>query len=233
MKLLLAILILIAWMLRSAQAAVIALEVGVSSLSSVSRTFDIDDDGAADLTFGGEGAVCTDDVPTSTCVFAVTIQGRSGLEFLLDPALGGPARPLVSGDILGPSGSPGDWNSTAIFSLSVAFVMHLLDPDPENSGYADFLDGFDVYSIGFRQTTGGEEFRYGWINVALSMPVVGGDGSMPDRISIPQVLYIHYSDTPGEAVEFTRVPETSQVLFLAISATISILQRNRRTSRAS
>jgi hypothetical protein len=208
MKLTLAILPFIAWMLTSARAAVIALDVGVSALTSAAKTFDIDGDSITDFTFRGNGGICTDDEPTSTCVFAVTIQGRSGIEFLFNPALGGPARPLLTGDILGP-GSTGIWASTAFFSLSVASVMHLLDPDPANSGYPDYLDGFGVYSIGFRQFSAGGEARYGWVDVALSMPVIGGDDSTPGALGIPRVLGIHFSDTLGEAVEFTPVPESS------------------------
>jgi len=203
-------------------------DVGLSALAYASKTFDIDGDGITDFTFRGNGGICTTDHPTSTCVFAVTIRGRAGVDFLFDPSLGGPARPLVPGDILGGGSSPGIWGSPAYFSLHVSSVMRLLDPDPANSGYANFLDEFEVYSIGFRQLSEGGEFRYGWIDVALFMPLIGGDESMAKRIAIPQIIRMHYSDTPGEQVAFTPVPEPAPIVLLAVPGALA-LRRNRRT----
>lgn len=211
----------------SSQAAVISLDVGVSALTSAERTFDIDDDGVTDFSFRGNGGICTDDVPTSTCVFAVTIHGGSGIEFLLDPALGGPARPLVAGDRLGPA-SAGAWASTPFDALSVASVAHLLDPNPANSGYPGYLDGFDVYSMGFRQFSGGAEPRYGWIDVALFLSATGGNDSTSAALGIPRVLGIHFSDTPGQTVEFRPVPEPSPSVLAALACVIVLARRNRR-----
>lgn len=227
MKPVLAILSQSALLIACVQSAVISLDVGVSALSYTAKAFDIDGDGITDFTFRGNGGICTDDYPASICVFAVTLQGREGVEFLFDSSLGGPARPLVSGDILG-SSSPGAWGSSAYYSLHVSSVMRLHDPDPANSGYAAYLGGFEVYSIGFRQPTEGDQFRYGWIDVALFMSLIGGDESTPDRIPIPGVMRIHYADTPGEDVVFTPIPEPSSIALLAASGAL-ILKRGRRT----
>lgn len=212
-----------------AQAAVVSLDVGVSALSLAARTIDIDGDGMTDFTFRGNGGICTTDHPTSTCVFAVTVQGREGTEYLFGPAPGDPARPLVVGDLLGGGDSPGIWGAPAWFSVHVSSVMRLLDSDAANSGYAGFLDGLTVYSIGFRQAAAGGGFRYGWIDVELFMPLYGGDDSTPAGIAIPRVLRLHHADTPGEEVAFALVPEPGSGALLAAAAAALALGRHRRT----
>ncbi len=199
------------------------------TLALAARTIDIDGDGMTDFTFRGNGGICTTDHPTSTCVFAVTVQGREGTEFLFGPAPGDPARPLVAGDLLGGGDSPGVWGTPAWFSVHVSSMMCLLDSDAANSGYAGILDGLTVYSIGFRQAAAGGGFRYGWIDVELFMSLHGGDDSTPAGIAIPRVLRLHHADTPGEEVAFTPIPEPGSSALLAAAAAALALGRHRRT----
>ncbi len=217
------------WPINDLSLRIVSLDVGVSALSPGARTIDIDGDGTTDFSFRGNGGICTTDHPTSTCVFAVTVQGREGTEFLFGPAPGDPVRPLVAGDLLGGDDSPGVWGAPAWFFVHVSSVMRLLDPDPAGSGCAGFLDGLTVCSIGFRQAAGGGEVRYGWIDVGLFVPLHGGGDSTLAGIAIPRVLRLQHADTPGEEVAFAPVPEPGSTALLAAVAAALVLRRHRQS----
>jgi hypothetical protein len=206
-------------------AAIVSVDVGQSAFGG-SKSVDFDGDGSSELLFRGNGGVCTDDVPTSTCVYSVSISATPDFEFLLQGDGSSLPKPLVEGDVLGDGSFIGGWASTPFNSIHVSAVDHLLDPD--RSGYPDYLDGFDVFSIGFRQRVDNGQFRYGWVDVRLTTYIFDIDGeAIIGGISWPTVLASHYSDTIDEPVAFVPVPEPSSTLMILIGTAIA-QKRTRR-----
>ena len=208
-------------------ATIVSVDVGQSAFGG-SKSVDFDGDASSELLFHGS-ANCSADVPTSICGATVSIDATPDFEFLLQGDGSGLPMPLVEGDVLGDGSFIGGWASTPFDSIHVSATYHRLDPD--RSGYPDYLDGFDVLSIGFRQRSDEGQFRYGWVDVRIATYVPGLDGEpIIDGVTWPTVLATHYSDSFDEPVTFVPVPEPSTSLMI-LFGTVIALNRTRRTRR--
>lgn len=209
----------------SVEGAIVTVPIEVSAYGFSSASYDLDRDGVDDLTFGGGGTICTDDIPVSACTSRLAILGGDRIEFLLDPAIDNFGLALNDGFILNADSAGGIWDgaSGGRFDLRLRTSQRIPDREPFRSE----LMGLDRYLLGFRIGDPNGSYRYGWIDIQLQAELIDIDGTALGRWPMLYAREFHVGELADQSVTVVSVPEPRVGLFIAIACIALVARRDR------
>jgi len=156
------------------------------------RALDLNRDGIADFNFAGGTPICTQDIPTSLCLWRFTVDGNGTNQLLLaTPFINAPALAQPFGTWLASNPPPpAIWSDPSHGGLLASFFFS----QRQLSYWAVPFGSVGIGYLGVRFHAA-DGLHYGWIRVRLPRSDVGADDSTFEFT--PVVMEWAYETRPG------------------------------------